>query len=121
MLKNLEEILLFHYSIHFMQCTSTTGSKAAPEHGATTTMLDSTYSFLRFESLQTYLLSIWPNSLKGGASFFIGTLSVHGDEKLASLWTVMPVFLQFPVHIRLEAYHSVKQAIHDLKLTLNAV
>lgn len=46
--KNLEVVL--HYSIYLVQCTSTTGSKTTAEHDVTTTVLDSCYSVLRFES-----------------------------------------------------------------------
>lgn len=34
----------------------------------------------------------------GGFFFWVGSLSVHGDVKLALLWTVMLEFQQFPVH-----------------------
>lgn len=50
-LKNFEVVLLFHYSIWFMQHAGTTGRKTAPENDATTTMLDSWCSVLRLENL----------------------------------------------------------------------
>lgn len=36
--------------------------------------------------------------LKQGLFFWVGSPSVHGDVKLALLWTVMLKFQQFPVH-----------------------
>lgn len=79
-LKNLEGVLL-HYSIHLGQCISITGSKTALEHDAITTMLYSCYIVLWFECLtiKKFPISI---ALEGvsygaGASFLVGTFSVH--------------------------------------------
>lgn len=47
MLKNSEEIHIFHYSIHFMQCTRPTSRKTATEHDDAFTMLNSLCSVLR--------------------------------------------------------------------------
>ncbi|MED6287725.1 hypothetical protein CHARACLAT_019148 [Characodon lateralis] len=48
---NVEIVLLPHYFINAMQCTSTSGSKTAKQHDATTTVLDSLYSVIGFKSL----------------------------------------------------------------------
>lgn len=59
-LKSLE-IVLLHYSIHFVQCISATHSETAPEHDpttTTTTMFDSWNNVLRFESLTFSPLNI---------------------------------------------------------------
>ena len=45
-LKNLEIILLLHYSIYFLESSRSSGSKTAPLHNTTSTMLDSRYGVL---------------------------------------------------------------------------
>lgn len=56
------EAVLSHYSVHFVQSTSTTGSKTNPEDDATITILHHWYNVLKLKVspllLQTCLLSL---------------------------------------------------------------
>lgn len=98
------QVLLSSY-LEVEQSTSTTGSKTDPEHDATATIHDSTVFLVLKASLllqRAYLLSLSDHKtfslsrqcgqlqilvkLEGvdfgaGASFLVGTLSVHGDVK----------------------------------------
>lgn len=105
-LKNSQVVLPLHYSIDFVQYTITTCGRRAPKHDATTSILHSWYGVLRFKSLhtwRTYLLGLWFNlyltiqlfkrkhlicvDFGAGAYFLVGTLLIHGNVKLTSLWT----------------------------------
>lgn len=119
--KNLE--ILLHYSSNFVQCTSTTSSRAALEH-------DSWYSLLRFVSLVfTHYkhtschcgqkLTLWYVS---PSNFSLEDLACPCEQlkisveledvnfwassqfmvKLASLWKVTLVCLQFPTGFNLD-------------------
>ena len=65
-LMNFDIILLLQCSICFLLSTRLTGSKAAPQHSATSTMPDNTSGVLRWRAspslLQTYCCSLWPNN-----------------------------------------------------------
>lgn len=47
-------------------------------------------------------------AFKERASFLVGTLTVMAMLKLTSLWTVMLLLQQFPVHCRLESWSQCK-------------
>ncbi|MEQ2266536.1 hypothetical protein XENORESO_009352 [Xenotaenia resolanae] len=54
-LKNLGVVFLLQFSTYFVQSISTSGMETGPQHDATTTLLDSWSSVLRFESLAVFI------------------------------------------------------------------
>lgn len=116
-LKNLEVVLssLFHplcaiYWYHQQQ--------NKPEYDSPTTLLKTSplllrtclFSFVIVSPEEIWLvhvsnfkfqLSMMVWNLEQGFSYFVSTLSIHGDVKLVSLWTLTLVFWHFPVHGRL--------------------
>lgn len=67
-LKSFEVVLLLLYSIHFVECTSSTESKTSPEHDAIT--VDKV--FIELEGVK----------LEEEVSVLDGSLSAHGNVKL---------------------------------------
>lgn len=95
----------------------------ATEHDATTTMLDSRYSILRFESLCSCKcqLSVKMSILEQGLLYrhLLGPWRCKKKKNNSSLWTVMLLFQKFPVKGRLDGPWVVPEPLSSyLRLTV---
>lgn len=82
------ELVLFYYSVHFVQCTSVTGAKQPHSMTLPPPCLTVCTVFFNFKAspllLQTCLVSLWPDGSifisSGLKTSLIDTLLFHGDE-----------------------------------------